>query len=122
MHTIPVTMMTCFFVMPSAISKSKYSTATVVQKKFQPSPSPEQSKPEFSRTLHQTPVNNNNFSFGLNCNAFLQSQLSKPFGTCLSGIGCHVNININNSMHPQQNNNAKRKRHIIYSDFEESQG
>ena len=30
------------------------------------SSSPEQSKLDFSRTLHPTPVDNNNFSFGIN--------------------------------------------------------
>ena len=30
------------------------------------SPSTEQSKLDFSRTPHPTPVNNNNFSFGIN--------------------------------------------------------
>ena len=54
-----------------------------------------------------------------------ESQLSKSLGTCSRGIfsfnGCQININTNNSMQPQQNDNAKRKRHIIYSDSEESQ-
>ena len=113
------------FAMSSAISKSKYSTSTVAQKRMKPSPSPEQSKLDFSRTLHPTPVNNNNFSFGINWNKFSQFQLSKPLDTCLPSIfpfnGCQVNININNNMQLQQNNNAKRKRHIIYSDSEESQ-
>ena len=36
------------FAMSSAISKSKYSTSTVIQKIFNPSPSPEQSKFDFS--------------------------------------------------------------------------
>ena len=113
------------FAMSSAPSKCKYSTSTVAQKKFEPSPSSEQSKLDFSRTLHPTPVDNNNFSFGINWNNFSQSQLSKPLDTCSPGIfsfnGCQVNININDSMQPQQNINAKRKQHIIYSDSEESQ-
>ena len=113
------------FVMSSAISKCKCSTSTAAPKKIKPSPLPEQSKLDFSRTLHPTPVDNNNFSFGINWNNFSQSQLSKPLDTCSPGIfsfnGCQVNININNSMQPQQNINAKRKRHIIYSDSEESQ-
>ena len=90
-------------------------------KKIKPSPSLEQSKLDFSRTLHPTtPVGNNNISFGINWNNFSQSQLSKPLVTCSPGIfsfnECQVNINIDNSMQPQQNNNAKPKRHIIYSD------
>ena len=97
----------------------------LIKKKIKPSPSPEQSKLDFSRTLHLTPVDNNNFSFGMNWNNLSQSQLSKPLDTFSPGIfsfnGRQVNININNSMQPQQNNNAKRKRHIIYSDSEESQ-
>ena len=110
------------FAMSSAMYKSKYSTSTFAQKKFQLSPSPEQSKRDFSRTIHPTPINNN-VSFGLNWSDFSQSQLSKPFGTCSSGIfsfnGCQVNVNVNNSMQPQQNNNAtKRKQLIIYSDSE----
>ena len=113
------------FAMSSAISKCKCSTSTVAQKKIKPSPSPEQSKLDFSRTLHPTPVDNNNFPFGINWNNFSQSQLSKPLDTCSPGIfsfnGCQVNININNSMQPQQNINTKRERHIIYSDSEESQ-
>ena len=114
------------FALSSPISKSKHSTSTVAQKKKkEPKPPPEQSKLDFSRTLHPTPVDNNNFSFGINWNNFSQSQLSKPLDTCSPGIfsfnGCQVNININNSMQPQQNINAKRKRHIIYSDSEESQ-
>ena len=108
------------FAMSSAISKSKYSTSTVAQKRIKPSPLPEQSKLDFSRTLHSTPVDNKHFSFGINWNNFSQSQLSKPLGTCLPGIfslnGCKVNININNIMQPQQNNNAKRKGHIICND------
>ena len=56
--------------MSSAISKSKYSTSTVVKKKIKPSPSPEQSKLDFSRTLHPTPINNSNFSFRINWNDF----------------------------------------------------
>ena len=114
------------FAMSSAISKYKYSTSTVAQKKIKPSPSPAQSKLNFPRTLHPTPVNNNNnFSFGINWNNFSQSQLSKSLATCSPGIfsfnGVQVNININNNMQPQQDHNAKRKRHIIYSDSEESQ-
>ena len=113
------------FAMSSAISKSKYSTSTVAQKIIKLSPSPKQSKLDFSRTLHPTLVNNNSFSFGINWNNFSRSQLSKPLDTCLPGFfsfnRCQVNININNIMQPQQNNNAKRKRHIIYSDSEESQ-
>ena len=58
------------FAMSSAISKYKYSTSTVAQKKIKPSPSPAQSKLDFPRTLHPTPVNNNNFSFGINWNNF----------------------------------------------------
>ena len=90
-------------------------------KKIKPSPSSEQSKLDFSRTLHPTtPVGNNNVSFGINWNNFSQSQLSKPLVTCSPGTfsfnECQVNINIDNSMQPQQNNNAKPKRHIIYSD------
>ena len=54
-----------------------------------------------------------------------QSQLSKPLGTCSPSIfsfnGFQVNININDSMQPQQNNNCKDKRHIMYSNSEESQ-
>ena len=54
-----------------------------------------------------------------------QSQLSNPLGTCSPGIpsfgGCQVNINIDDSMQPQQNNNCKCKQDIIYSDWEESQ-
>ena len=72
-------------------------------------------------TQHQL---HSNFLFGINWNDLSQSRLSKPFGTCSSGIfcfnGCQVNINTNNSKQSQQNNNAKRKRHIIYSDSEES--
>ena len=112
------------FAMSSAISKFKYSTSTVVQKDFKPSPSVEQFKLDFSRNLCPTPVNNN-FTFGINWNDFSQSQLSKPLGTCSPRIfsfnECQVNININNSMQPQQNNNAKHKQHIIYIDSEESQ-
>ena len=73
------------FAMSSAISISKYSISTVVQKIFQPSSSPEQSKLDFSRTLHLTPVHNN-FSFGINWNDLSQLRLSKTFGTCSSGI------------------------------------
>ena len=43
------------FVMSSAISKCKCSTSTVAPKKIKPSPLPEQSKLDFSRTLHQHP-------------------------------------------------------------------
>ena len=110
--------------MSSEISKSKYSASTVVQKTIKPSLSPEQSKLDFSSTLHPTPVGNN-FSFGMNWNNFSQSKLNKPLDTFSPGIfsfnECQVTININNSMQPQQNNNAKRKRHIIYSDSEGSQ-
>ena len=106
------------FAMSSAMYKSKYSTSTLAQKNFQLSPSPEQSKRDFCRTIHPTPINNN-VSFGLNWNDFSQSQLSKPFGTCSSGIfsfnACQVNVNINNSMQPQQNNNAtKHKIWLIF--------
>ena len=58
------------FEMSSAISKFKYSTSTVVQKKFHPSPSPEQCKLDFSKALHTTPIDNNNFSYGINSNDF----------------------------------------------------
>ena len=79
--------------------------------------SSEHSKRNFSRTLYPTPVDNKNFSFRINWNNFSQSQLSKPLGTSSPGIfsfnGCQVNTNIDNSMQPQQNINAKRKRHII---------
>ena len=99
------------FAMSSEISKSKYSSSTVVLKKMKPSSSLEQSKLYFSRTVHLTPVDNN-FSFGINWNDFSQSQLSKALGTCSPGIfslnGCQVNIHINNSMQPQQNNNASQ--------------
>ena len=95
------------------------------KRKIKPSPSPEQSKHDFCRTFYPTPVKNNTFSFRINWNDVSQSQLSKPFGTCSPGTfsfdGCQVNININNNLQPQQNNNAKRKRHTIYSDLEESQ-
>ena len=76
------------FAMSSAISKSKYFTSTVVQKNLQLSPSLslEQSKLDFSRTLHPTPVDNKNFPFGINWNDFSKSQLSKPLGTCSPGI------------------------------------
>ena len=97
----------------------------LLKKKIKPSPSLEQSKLDFSRILHPTPAGNNSFSFGINWNNFSQSQLSKSLGTCSRGIfsfnGCQININTNKSMQPQQNDNAKRKRHIIYSDSEESQ-
>ena len=63
------------FAMASAMSKSKYSTSTVVQSKFKSSPSPEQSKLAFSRALHPTPVDNNKFFFGINWNDSSQSQL-----------------------------------------------
>ena len=47
------------FALSSPISKSKHSTSTVAQKKKkEPKPSPEQSKLDFSRTLHPTPVDN----------------------------------------------------------------
>ena len=52
--------------MSSAISKSKYFTSTVAQNKIKPSPSPEQSKLDFSRILHPILVDTNNFSFGIN--------------------------------------------------------
>ena len=80
------------FGMSSAISISKYSISTVVQKKFQPSSSPEQSKLNFSRTLHPTPVDNNNFSLGKNWNDLSQSRLSTPFGTCSSGIFVSMDV------------------------------
>ena len=54
------------FSMSPAISKFKYCTWTVVQKTFKPSPSPVQSKLDFSKTLHPAPVDNNKFSFGIN--------------------------------------------------------
>ena len=57
------------------------------------SSSSEQSKLDFSRTLHPTPVDNNNFPFGINCNNFSQSQLSKPLGTCSPGIFLSMNAN-----------------------------
>ena len=122
--------------MSSAISKCKYSTFTVAQKKLSHQhhrnnlnlipPGLFIQHPSTSTTfLHPTPVDNNNFPFGINWNNFSQSQLSKPLDTFSPGIfsfnGCQVNIDINNSMHLQQNNNAKRKQHTIYSDSEESQ-
>ena len=92
------------FAMLSAISKSKYSSSIVAQKRIKPSPSPERSELDFSRTLHPTPVDSSNFYFGINWNNFSQSQLSKLLDTCLTGIfsfnGCQVNIYINNSMQP----------------------
>ena len=124
MHMIPVIKMKCLQCHQQYLNVSA-PPPLLLKKKIKPSPSPEQSKLDFSRTLHPTPVDNNNFSFGINWNNFSQSQLSKPLDTCSPGIfsfnGCQVNININDSMQPQQNDNAKRKRHIIYSDSEESQ-
>ena len=124
MHMIPVMKMKCLQCHQQYLNVST-PPPLLLKKKIKPSPSPEQSKLDFSRTLYPTPVDNNNFSFGINWNNFSQSQLSKPLDTCSPGIfsfnGCQVNININDSMQPQQNDNAKRKRHIIYSDSEESQ-
>ena len=123
MRMIPVMKMKCLQCHQQYLHLST-PPRLLLKKRIKPSPSPEQSKLNFSRTLHPTPVDNN-FSFGINWNNFSQSQLSKPIETYLQGIfsfkGCQVNININNSMQPQQNNNAKRKRHIIYSDSEEPQ-
>ena len=62
-------------------------------KKKKPSPSPEQSKRDFTRTLHPTPVDINNFPFGINWNNFSQSQLSKPLGTCSPGSFLSMDAN-----------------------------
>ena len=43
------------FAMSSAMSKCKCCTSTIAQKEIKPSPSPEQSKLDFSRILHPTP-------------------------------------------------------------------
>ena len=43
--------------------------------------------------LHPTPVDNNNFPFGINWNNFSQSQLSKPLGTCSPGIFLSMDAN-----------------------------
>ena len=110
MHMIPEMKMKCLQCRQQYLNVS--TPPRLLLKKIKPSPSPEQSKLDFSRTLYPTPVDNNNFSFGINWNNFSQSQLSKPLDTCSPGIfsfnGCQVNININNSMQPQQNINAKR--------------
>ena len=82
------------FGMSSAISKCtqqylNYSTSTVTpkkKKKIKPSPSSEQSKLDFSWILYLTPVDNNNFSFGINWNNFSQPQLSKPLDNCSADI------------------------------------
>ena len=84
MHMILVMKMKCLHCHQLYLNVS--TPPPLLLKKSEPSPSPEQSKLDFSRNLHPTPVDNNNFSFGLNWNNFSQPQLSKPLETCSPGI------------------------------------
>ena len=63
MHIIPVMKMKCLQRHQQYLNVS--IPPSLLLKRIKPSPSPEQSKLDFSRTLHPTPLNNNSFSFGI---------------------------------------------------------
>ena len=120
----------CKSLPPKANSYSSSSTRSTISKLPQPSKSliqvptffqgPPQVK--FAETLQPGPIDNTNFSFGINWND--NFNLQNPFRSSqglFSFNACQVNINMNNSNQPQQSKQNKRKPRVIYSDSEESQ-